>query len=417
MSSLGRASPTASRRPTATLSRWARCALLAALLTLAPPAAAAGDGLIEGQLKNGTASGPVPAGLTVVLHIVDEQKRVERRQTTTDEDGRYRFEGLETALGFGYLPVVEYQGALYFPRPLRLAEQPRQTADITVYEATGSDQWIALERSNLLIQDVVPDRLDVMEMGAVANVGDRTYVGPEAPPGAARPTLRFSFPPGARNVTPQAGFAPGELTPTANGYTAASPVVPGRHQLAFSYSLPFGSDRLEITKRLDYPTASFNLYVPDLGLQFESPQLKPQGRADLGGRSFLLYSAQNLTAGTELTIRLGGLPTSGGSLAQRLGPPILGFGCAALLAALFVAFRRRRLTLAGQPIAPAGNGHATSETVELERMRLLLALARLDERYERGELPAEQYRREREAGKRQLVAFGRRQARAEAGDE
>src|SRR5215218_811493 len=157
---------------------------------LARPAVAAGDGLIEGSVKNGTRDAGVPVGQTVVLHIVGDDDRVERRQVTTDPEGHYRFEGLETAPGMRYLPVVEYQGAPYFPRPLMLAEQPRQTAGITVYEATSGDQWIAYERANLLDQNVGPSRLDIMEMGAVANVGDRTYVGSEAPPGAPRPTLR-----------------------------------------------------------------------------------------------------------------------------------------------------------------------------------------------------------------------------------
>ena len=39
-------------------------------------------------------------------------------------------------------------------------------------------------------------------------------------------------------------------------------------------------------------------------------------------------------------------------------------------------------------------------------MQLLLSLARLDERFERGELSPEAYRFQRESGKRRLVALG-----------
>ena len=126
--------------------------------SLAPPVQAAGEGVIEGQIGNGTANASPPGGILVVLHIVADDSRVERRQVTADVEARYRFEGLDIAPNLKYLPVVEYQGATYYSRPITLADQPRQAADFTVYESTSSDQWIAYERSNLLIQRVAPGR-------------------------------------------------------------------------------------------------------------------------------------------------------------------------------------------------------------------------------------------------------------------
>ena len=394
---------------------------------LARPAAAATDGVIEGQVRNGTPESAAPAGLSITLHVLDGDK-VERRQATTDGDGRYRFEGLDTSPGPKYLPVVEYRGATYYPRPLSFTDPASAaplTADITVYEPTGSDQWVAFERANLLVQGVEPDRLDLMEMGSLANVGDRTYVGAEASPGSPRPTLRFSVPSGAVNLAPQFGFAPNDFSPDPAGFSIASPVVPGRHQLAFSYSLPVTDGRIRLEKRLDYPTMSFNLYVPDVGLQVDTSLLEPQGPADFGGQKYLVYTAQNLARGAELSIKIGGLPSSaaGDGLGAQPAWPLLGVASLVLLAGLAVAYRRRPAAQSNIE-GPGRNGRTldlgprTSDTpAELQRTQLLLSLARLDERYERGELPDPQYRREREAGKRQLLTLSQPGSRTAAGGE
>ena len=382
--------------------------VLGALLLLALSAArpqlaahAAEPGAIDGIVRYATAGAQAPAGLKVVLHVVDDQDRIERRETTTDAAGRFNFQDLATTPGLRYLPVVEYQGALYFTKPLSLEGQPRQSAEIVVYEATNSDQWVALERANILVQGFGQGRLDLMEMGAVANVGDRTYVGAPSSAGGPQTSLRFALPPGASNVTPQLGLGQGDLMPSPEGFAVASPIVPGRHQVAFSYSLTYSGDRLDLSRQLVYPTMSLNLYLPDVGIRPESPLLQPQGPAELGGQRYLLFSATNLPRGTPLGLVLAGLPLGGPTLAQQLGPVALGLGLAALAAGLLLVYRRRRPTAA--PVAVNG----TLPSGEIERTRLLIELAQLDEQYERGELAEGDYRLRREAGARELLALGR----------
>ena len=376
--------------------------LTGVLLSVHAPARAAGAGVIDGQVKNGTTGVSVPTGLEVVLHVVAAEDRVDRVRSTTDAEGRFRFEGLDTAAGLRYLPAIEYGGALYFPRPITLDTQPQQSVEITIYEPTTSDRWIAYERANVLVQGLGPNRLDLMEMGSLANVGDRTYVGADAPPGVSRPTLRFSVPPGALDLAPQVGFAPNDISMLPDGFTIGSPVVPGRHQLAFGYSLTFDGDRLELTKRLDSPTRTFNLYLPDLGIDVQSPQLKPQGPAELGGQRYLVYTAQGLPGGTQLKIRLAGLP-AGDAGTQPLVWSLLGLGCVVLGIGVFAVYRRR-LAAATRPAARPGT--PAGEPLDQERLRLLVALAQLDERYELGELYHTDYEAQREQGKRRLVALG-----------
>jgi hypothetical protein len=330
--------------------------LLVGLLALASvgpaPAGASENGIVEGLVTNGSQNGSSVAGSSVVLNALDESDKLERRESTVGSDGRYRFEGLPTSAGLHYLPVVEFQGAAYFPQPVSLDQEPRQQADITVYDATASDQWVAFERTNLLVRAVAPNRLELMEMGALANVGDRTFVGSEPAAGSGRVTLRFELPRGAVDVAPQAGFAPNDFQTGPDGVTIGGPIVPGRHQLALSYGLPFQGPTLTLTKRLTYPALGFNLYLPDVGVQLESPQLTARGPAELGGQRYLLYSAQNLPRGSELQIQLSGLPIAARSLTEQLLWPLVGVVGLALAAALALGYRRAAGRRAAAP-APA----------------------------------------------------------------
>jgi hypothetical protein len=364
---------------------------------LAPGRASAeAAGTLAGQVQNATAGASAPAGLPVTLNIVGEDGQVQRRDTATDQDGRFSFGGLDVSAELKYLPTVDYQGTLYFDRVVSLAEQPEQTVAITIYEGTATDQFIAFERSNLLVQNIAPNRLDLMEMGSVANVGDRTYIGAEPTAGAARATLLFAVPPGAVDLAPQAGFRPADLTSIPTGFALSSPILPGRHQLAFSYSLPYSSDRLIISKRLTYPAASFTLYIPDVGLQVSSPQLEAHGPTELGGQKFLQYSGQNFPRGTELRIELANLPATGSSAVDRLTVPMLAVGGLALLAGVAMVYRRR---LTADP-PPAGGRIPAG--AELDRLQVLLTLASLDERFDQGKLDEVAYHREREAEKQRL---------------
>jgi 5-hydroxyisourate hydrolase-like protein (transthyretin family) len=372
-------------------------------------ASADAAGTLAGQVQNATAGAPAPVGIPVTLHIVGEGDQVQRRDTTTDQDGRFSFSGLDVSAGLKYLPTVDYQGTLYFDRVVSLADQPEQTVAITVYEGTTTDQLIAFERSNLLVQNIAPNRLDLMEMGSVANLGDRTYVGAEPAAGAARATLLVAVPPGAVDLAPQAGIRPTDLTSTPTGFALNSPILPGRHQLAFSYSLPYSSDRLIISKRLTYPAASFTLYLPDVGLQVNSPQLEAGGQTELGGQKFLQFSGQNLPRGTELWIELANLPTSGSSAVDRLTAPMLAVGGLALLAGVALV-GCRRLT-----VDPPSAGGRVPARAELDRLQVLLTLASLDERFDQGELDEAAYHREREAEKQRLRALSEPAVGAGAG--
>ena len=383
------------------LERGLLVALLAAAL-LGDPAGRAAvaqeRGKIDGRVVNGTAGAPPPAGLAITVHAFEGRTKVSERTVQSDERGGFSVDGLATGKGYVYFPIVDYGGVGYWPeRPVTLEDDTEKQIEIRVFEPTQAQDVIQVDRANLLLLGVSPTELTIMEMGAVVNGSDRAYVG-DTSADPRRPTLRFSLPQGADQITPQAGLTQGELLPTQDGFMTTDPVLPGRHDLAFSYQLPIDAPGLDLVKLHQYPTASFNLYVPDTGIAVLSPQLTFQGTSEFSGQRFQLYTATSLPAGSQVAARLTGLPSRGGLGPRELGFIVVGSGAIVLGIGGLLALRRGRGTRAG-PREPR------TEAPTAERLQLVRALAALDERFSAGEIDEEQYRQERARGKERLVAL------------
>jgi hypothetical protein len=277
-----------------------------------------------------------------------------------------------------------------------LDDAPSESVEVRVFETTESDEAIRFDRSNLLILGVSDTSLTIMEMGAIVNQSDRTYV---AGPGDNGPgtTLRFTLPRGAAQVTPQAGLSAGGLTALPDGFASSDPVLPGRHELAFSYRLPVQGSTIDIAKRQQYPTGVFNLYAPEKGLTVVSPSLTYQGAAELGGQRFQLYSAQDLAEGATVTLRLAGLPWAFRPTPLQTGFGVVGLGAAIIVAACLIGLRRPA------PSVRPGVGTTNVSPAGQREKSLLESLVDLDDRFARGEIAEREYRSEREATKSELV--------------
>lgn len=390
----------------------AALALLAGIVGGVPtPAAAQATGTIEGQVVNGTAGGPVPADLLVKVHVVQNRTRAGEHDVRTDGAGRFRVDGLATGRDTIYFPIVEYQGVPYYPeQPIVLDGSAPASVQITVYEATPTPDSLSFERANLLISNVTPTALSIMEMGAVVNGGDRTYAANPELTGSAR-TLRFTLPPGAIQIAPQAGLPSDTLESTPEGFATTDPIRPGRREIAFSYQLPYDASSLDLTRTFTLPVRTFTLFVPDQGIEVAGPGLAVQGTVELGGQRFRQFIVQNLEPGAQVRFRLSRLPAPFLGRPREQGLAVAGIGGVALLVFVLLAIRRRRAAGAAEaPSEPAAAAAAVGRAAEVtasdvERLRLVRALAELDERYAAGTLDEGAYRAEREAGKRRLVAL------------
>ena len=360
----------------------------------AAPVAAQESGRIDGRVVNGTADGGVPAGATVTVHVIQDRNKTGERVVQTDADGRFTVDGLATGPNLLYFPIVDYGGAIYYPdQPVMFEDGTSKSIEVTVFEPSRSSEALAFERSNMLIMSVSPTSMTVMEMGAVVNRSDRSFVGDDA-----GHTLRLVLPAGATDVAPQAGLPPDTLEALPDGFATTDPIRPGRRELAFSYQLPFDSATLDVPRRPTLPVETFTLYVPDTGINVVSSDLRLQGSADLGGQKYQQFVAQAVPAGGEVAFRLTGLPAPFGLKLRELGYLVAGVGAVGLVLVLGIALRRR----SARPLAEA-TALTPAPVGEAERLRLVRSLAELDEQFAAGQLDEGEYRAERDREKRRLV--------------
>ncbi|MBI4492127.1 MAG: hypothetical protein HY690_04980 [Chloroflexi bacterium] len=411
------------------VSVWLALALLLAALAIAPTAHGQSQGVVEGRVANGTAGAGPAAGARVTLYAARDQAKVAEQSQEVDAQGRFRFEGLDADPGLVYVLVAEYQGVVYpHLQLLRLSEQPSVTVEPRVYETTQDARDIAFERVTMLVGSVDATEALVMEMGTISNAGDRTYVGDD------QGVLRLHAPAGATDLEAQAGLFDDDVQPDGDGLVTRRPVPPGSQQLVVRYSVPIRGSAVDLSKRLDYTVGSFILLVPEGGLQASSPQLLQEGGApqELGGGRFLVYSGQNLAAGSQLAIRLSGLPsTAGGTPVEQRAATLL-LGGLLLAAGVFVLAKVLRggrgwgLDRVGGWRLEVGASRSsqsssnleppTSNPLDQERVRLVAELAELDDRFACGDLPEEEYRQQRgERKQRLLVVAGQLRSEVEEG--
>src|SRR5215212_11121508 len=258
------------------------------------PAMAQDNGAIVGHVVNGTDGGAVPADLEVVVHVLQNRVKTGERGVRTDGSGAFRLDGLATGPDLLYFPIVEYGGVPYYPdQPVVLSSAEPAPVDLTVFEATPTPDTVSFERLNMLVMDVSPAALSIMEMGSVVNGGDRTFAADAQITGSAR-TLRFALPPGAIDVAPQAGLNPDALESTPDGFASTDPVLPGRREIAFSYELPYSASTLDLSRSFAFPVGAFTLYAPQEIGEVVGPGMAFQGTTNLGGREFRQYSVESI---------------------------------------------------------------------------------------------------------------------------
>lgn len=388
--------------------------LSAALLALpllvfaaAPVAAEPNDGVVSGQLVNKTAGGGPTSDTTVLLVSFGrkEQKPLGQRSAQTDADGRYTFTDLDRDANVVYLTLARFQNVNYpTDQPFQLTDQATAQANIDVYETTTADDAIQLESLNLLVMGADQGVVQGMEMGALVNNGDRTFITANPQDQQLARAIKFSLPSGAMNVQMQSGFNDQDVTAGVGGVQVTSPVPPGRHQFAMSFQIPYTGSNVDVSLQIPYPTASFNVYLPDTGLKLDGSPLRSAGPAQLGGQSYALYNANNLAKATLIGGQLSGLGSTG-----AIGPNQLAL--ISLGVVLFVI--GGGVLLFGSRLRPgAAPSRGSSGDTEQERLELVIRLAALDERFAAGAIGKTEYDAERARGKKRLreLTLARKQA-------
>ena len=309
--------------------RWAIPAALAAVLLVAMPAAllyaqSSAASPVSGVLVNGTQGGEIPAGATVLLHQFGaEAGSVDTFETVTDADGRFRFDGAPEVPTNGSAALVAIYGGTRYSRVLPPGDPP-EPLTLTVYELTRDVGVVTTSEQSIIVAgiDTATRRMAAVQLFTVENRSDTTLVPDlSAPPMIGQFSfLRFSLPAEAANLDVSTDLVGGEVIPVGTGFAITAPVQPGRHQVSFTFTVPYQGDTLAWRDNTLQGAESLRLLIPtelgDIGVG----GLDQLEDLTLGEVTYRVWGAQDLQPGAGVNLQLSGLPEP--SWITKLGNPL-----------------------------------------------------------------------------------------------
>jgi 5-hydroxyisourate hydrolase-like protein (transthyretin family) len=382
------------------------------LCLLAAPAVvlAADEGIIEGQVMNGTEGAPEDsvAGLEVALYRwVGESKELVTT-TISDEDGRFRFEDLPTGEDIVYRFELEYQGIVYGAESAFPAGDTILHLVATIHEITSSDESIVVDRHHMIL-DFDSDVVVFREFYIFNNVGDRIYAGEDGI------TLRFSLPSNATDIAFDDAETGSDFVVTQEGLAFIGLVPPGEKQILYSYSVPYDGGQLVLRREILYPTSNLDLLAANIGVEVEAAQLTYEGLTAAGDDTYLHFQATDVAEGTVVELQLSGaaggtaaLPSMESSMVAALRQVAPGVAVVLALLGVLVPFAQLRLRKVRPEAATPGGlfqaeiPEAAGVETDAQHEELRRLIADLDDAYAEGLLTEEAYRQLSDKMKKRL---------------
>lgn len=354
---------------------WCGCALLlAALPGPAAPQAPPESFLFSGEVRIG--SDPADSG-TVVLHRVSaappgfsgavDSVRIE-------SGGRFRFTVRPVSgstLDDVHFASIRHQNVLYFGPPVTGSADVADTYVLQAYRSVGAgpDTRLQVRVRNVFIERAGPGAgWLVTDLFEVENDLGVTLVASEE--GA---TWSHALPPGARGfIVGSSDVAPESASFSGGRVFVSAPIMPGEQVFLFRYDLPED----DFTLPMEGTTGSMELLFSEPAGELAVTGLASLGPIDMEGGTFRRFAGRDM-APAEVVVERGPLLATDHTM--RL--------LAALLA-LVLAAAGSLLVFRARPPVP-GDGPVD------RRRELLIAVARLDEARNAGEVDGEEYARRR----------------------
>ena len=309
--------------------RWVIPAALLAITLLALTPASLGaqspaTSAVSGALVNGTQGGAIPANATVLLHQFGvDSGSVDTYETTTDAKGEFRFEDVPPTPESGSAALVAVYGGTRYSEVL----SPSETADpvtLTVYELTRDVGVVTTTEQSIIVAgiDIATRRMAAVQLFTLENRSDTTLVPDlSAPPMIGQFSfLRFSLPSEATNLDVSTDLVGGEVIPVGTGFAITAPVQPGRHQVSFTFTVPYDGDTLAWRDNTLQGAESLRLLIPDEFGDIGVGGLPVQDSLTLGEITYRVWGTENLDPGAGVDLQLTGLPEP--SWITKLGNPL-----------------------------------------------------------------------------------------------
>ncbi len=375
-----------------------------------------GLGDVEVSVSNGS-SGEHLANQPVRLIIFEQEQFVETREGETDDQGRAQFTGLPTAPTWAYVAETTYQGLTYHGEVGQFSPDSNMIEiSVSVYDPGASKEAISIDRSHWLVDISNPGFVDIGEVYAFLNTADHVYTGEAASGQEAPRVLEIPLPDDAIHISVEGETLGERFILDGTTLIDTQPLPPGNTQIFLRYSLPVEKGRVTLSHPLLYPTKMLNLLAPDIGISIDAPDWQQGDPIPTQSGAFLNYSIFDLPAGAMPTATLNGITediltsTTSDEPQQVIdrnaapgvsGTPYLpwivsGLGLIVLGGGVAIGWRKHRQTLAAVP-----------DLREEQKKALIQQIAALDDAFESGEITGDEYHKQRNTLKLQLIALMR----------
>ena len=384
-------------------------------------------GKIEGHVVDRRKDLPL-AGHSVILKV-HQGDTVQQRETTTDSNGRYVFEGLSTAYDMHYDISTTYEGEEHLESDIVLSEWvPTVTVDVEIGGFVDDPAVIRVRQHTLVItpppEGHAPDgAVSVMEILQVENTADRefqTLVDNQVS------GISLNLPAGHEDLRIDQIFKQ-QMDARADRLVAAEPLPPGKHNMGYSYVMHVDANRgLNLARQFAFDTDQIYVFVA------QGVPLVPQTNILGAGRQeqihdmvYTVYAtspAQPFKAGDTPPLSLRVTASRNASTGNAASPNatsdpkmVAMIAIAAALAGGFLVagiLRVRKVTVQPkvetppQPTASDEGWLRKLDAADLERTRIarLEMITRLEELHEKRELSERVYNRLRKEQVDRLTA-------------
>lgn len=375
-----------------------------------------GNGAITVSISNGTTGEIMPA-LPVRLVIFESESFSDIQEGVSDDNGQLAWNDLPTDSTWAYIVEVIYNNVPYDSNLIQF--DPGSTSvevPIQVYESGASLADIRISRAHWVVSFVTPNQVDIGELYALTNTGNRVYIGEGGPDVMPPQVLRFVFPENATNLGVEGGDTSNRYLIQGNEIIDTLPFAPGNRQILFRYTLPVTEGEVTLAHPLTYPIDYLNLLVPEVGVKVDALAWTAEDTIQTQTGNYLNYVITEQSAGASPAAVISGIKpdmVDTGVTSEQGGhqvmdanatPGISGYPFLPWLIALLSAI----LLLAGT-LFIVRRQQALAEALPQIQTRmqedLLEQIADLDDDFEEGRLSRSDYEEQRQLLKSQLAAL------------
>ena len=344
---------------------------------------------VTGQVVNETQGGSIGSELEILLHMLDQESgQFVTLETMTDERGEFQFENILFFKNGTYFVTADYHGIRYNTTidPSSLRNKVR----LSVYETTRDISTVRVEHHSLVLINVDQRTQSATAASFVrlTNDTDLTIVPDLENVGPGKFSfLRFSLPPKADNLDVQSSLTGSQIIPMGSGFALAAPILPGSHDISFSYEFTYDGTDLAYKHGLLQGAGLFQILIPQSLSDIQVGLLDTDTPQSISNESYLIWEIANLNPGQNQTVILSNLPkpnlidrviaASANPDTWLLAIPI---GMGSILILLLIWSTTLRLRYRGPLLATQSKGESPVPSLT-DRDQLILEIASLDDRH------------------------------------